>query len=37
LDVRVEIGRRDSDSSREHALVQATIPDSNHEVRIVEG
>ena len=37
MDVRVEIGRRDSGSSREDALVQAAAPDSDHEVRVVDG
>jgi hypothetical protein len=37
MDVRVEIRRSDSATSREHADVQAAAPDRDDEVRVVDG
>jgi hypothetical protein len=37
MDVRVEIRRCDSATSSEHAYVQAALPDSDDEVRVVDG
>jgi hypothetical protein len=37
MDARVEIRRRDSATSREHAQVQAAVPDSDDEIRVVDG
>jgi hypothetical protein len=37
MDVRVEIRRRDSATSREHAYVQPAVPDCDDEVRVVDG
>jgi hypothetical protein len=37
MDARIEIRRCDSAASREHAHVQAAVPDSDDEVRVVEG
>jgi hypothetical protein len=36
-DVPVEIRRRDSESGRERAHVQTAFPDSDDEVRVVDG
>jgi len=37
VDVRGKLRRCDSATSREHAYVQAAVPDSDDEVRIVDG
>jgi hypothetical protein len=37
VDVRAKLRRCDSATSREHAYVQAAAPDSDDEVRIVDG